>query len=63
MVPLTSSPDLPDWACVFRLVGAALADRHDEWQAGDRRYLSDTSMAELYPTRDTAPVAELEPCA
>jgi hypothetical protein len=34
---------------------------HDEWQAGDRRYLSDTSMAELYPTRDNDPVAELEP--
>lgn len=51
----------PNEAAVIRLVGAVLADMHDEWQAGDRRYLSDTSMAELYPTRDTAPVAELEP--
>lgn len=49
----------PNEASVIRLVGAVLADMHDEWQAGDRRYLSDTSMAELYPERDTAPVAEL----
>jgi transposase-like protein len=49
----------PNEASVIRLVGAVLADMHDEWQAGDRRYLSDTSMAELSPQRDTEPVAEL----
>jgi putative transposase len=49
----------PNEASVVRLVGAVLADMHDEWQAGDRRYLSDTSMAELYPERETTPVAEL----
>ena len=49
----------PNEASVIRLVGAVLADMHDEWQASDRRYLSEGSMALLYPERDTAPVAEL----
>ena len=51
----------PNEASVIRLVGAVLADMHDEWQAGDRRYLSEGSMALLYPERDTQPVAEITP--
>ena len=50
----------PNEASVIRLVGAVLTDMHDEWQASDRRYLSDTSIAELSPARDTDPVAEVE---
>jgi len=49
----------PNNAAVIRLVGAVLADIHDEWQAGDRRYLSEHSMDLLDPNRDTEPVAAL----
>ncbi len=49
----------PNEASAIRLVGAILADLHDEWQASERRYLSEDSMSLLYPERDSLTTAEL----
>jgi putative transposase len=37
----------PNPAALLRLAGAVLVEQHDEWEAGDRRYLSESSMREL----------------
>ena len=50
----------PNAAAVIRLVGAVLIDMHDEWIAGDRRYLSEGSMAQLYDPSDTGAIAAIE---
>jgi putative transposase len=49
----------PNEAAVIRLVGAVLADMHDEWQSGERRYLSEGSMAQLKPNSDTGTIAAI----
>jgi Transposase, Mutator family len=49
----------PNSAAVIRLVGAILIDMHDEWIAGDRRYLSEGSMAKLYDTSDDGDLAAI----
>jgi putative transposase len=50
----------PNEAAVVRLVGAVLTDMHDEWQSGERRYLSEASMALLNPNRDTGTIAAID---
>jgi putative transposase len=53
----------PNDTAVLRLTGAILLDTHEEWLATDRRYLSETSMAKLFPEREDteAVTGELDP--
>jgi transposase-like protein len=52
----------PNEGSVVRLAGAVLADVHDEWQAAERRYFSESSMAKLGIEREdgTGSLTELE---
>ena len=50
----------PNNAAVIRLIGAVLLDMHDEWIAGDRRYLSEGSMAKLYDLSNNGDIAAIE---
>jgi transposase-like protein len=44
----------PNPAALLRLAGAVLVEQHDEWDAGDRRYLAAASMLELTVTPSPA---------
>jgi transposase-like protein len=40
----------PDRASITRLIGAVLAEQHEEWQYGERRHLSELSIRRLIHT-------------
>ena len=45
-------------SALLRLAGAVLVEQHDEWEAGDRRYFSESSMLELKIRNDPSTAVE-----
>jgi len=50
----------PNEAAIIRLVGAVLADTHDEWATDERRPLSEEAVAKIAKTGDNDTVALTE---
>ena len=50
----------PNAAAVIRLVGAVLADIHDEWQPSTAATSPKASMAQLYPDSDNEDIAAID---
>src|SRR5215213_9456900 len=51
----------PNPAALLRLSACVLIESHDEWQVADRRYLSETSMAQLNPPAPTVLAIDMTP--
>jgi putative transposase len=43
---------------LLRLAGAVLVEQHAEWEAGDRRYFSESSRLELKTMNDPTTIEE-----
>ena len=55
----SGQPLLP--APAWQAITQTTQPRDSQWQVSDRRYLSEGSMAKLYPERETVDIAELTP--
>ena len=48
----------PNPAALLRLAGAVLVEQDDEWEAGERRYFSESSMLELKTMNESTDTIE-----
>jgi putative transposase len=53
----------PNPEALLRLAGAVLVEAHDEWEAGERRYLSEGSMALLATPAQGRRRSPHQPCS